>query len=151
MNVEDALAAIEEEDKPKEKKDRREDQKGRKRERGDRQSLDGNKQRDDKTSWTVKFTPLVMPIDKILMQITNDHYLKWSKPLHSSPNMHDKRKYFRFHKDHGYYTEDCKDLKEQIEELIRKGKLQKFVKKGKSSGPMDNNKEKHETNAFGHP
>ena len=47
--------------------------------------------------------------------------------------MRDKRKYCRFHKDHGHYTEDCKDLKEQIEELIRRGKLQQYVKKGDSA------------------
>ena len=47
--------------------------------------------------------------------------------------MHDKRKYCRFHKDHRHYTKDCRDLKEQIEELIRKEKLQQYVKKGDSS------------------
>ena len=50
-----------------------------------------------------------------------------------SPNVHDKKEYCHFHKDHDHYTEDCKDLKEQIEELIRKGKLQRFVKKGELS------------------
>ena len=48
-----------------------------------------------------------------------------------------------FHKDHNYYTEDYKDLKEQIEELIQKGKLQKYVKKGDSSRSKDNKKDKH--------
>ena len=47
--------------------------------------------------------------------------------------MRDKRKYCRFHKDHGHYIKDCRDLKEQTEELIRKGKLQQYVKKGDSS------------------
>lgn len=71
-----------------------------------------------------------MPVDKILAQIKDNYHLKWPKPLHSSPNIWDNKKYFRFHKDHDHYTEDYGDLKEQIEELIRKGKLQKFVKKG---------------------
>ena len=39
------------------------------------------------------------------------------------PNVLDKKKYCRFHKDHDHYTDDCRDLKEQIEELIRKEKL----------------------------
>ena len=85
-----------------------------------------------------------MPIDKILMQIKDEHYLKWPRLLHSSPNVRNKKKYCRFHKDHDHYTEDCRDLKEQIEELIRKGKLQKFVKKGESSRFRSDNKEKHE-------
>ena len=59
-----------------------------------------------------------MPVDKILMQIKDERYLKWPRPLHLSPHIHDKNKYCRFHKDHGHYIEDCWDLKEQIEELI---------------------------------
>ena len=85
-----------------------------------------------------------MPVDKILMQIKDEHYLKWPRPLHSSPNVRDKKKYCRFHKDHGHYTEDCKNLKEQMEELIRKGKLQKFVKKGDSNRSRSDNKDKYE-------
>ena len=34
-----------------------------------------------------------MPIDKILMQIKDEHYLKWPRLLHSSPNVRDKKKY----------------------------------------------------------
>ena len=86
----------------------------------------------------VKFTPLVMPV--ILAQIKDEHYLKWPRPLHSSLNIRDKKKYCRFHKDHGHYTEDCRDLKEQIEEFIWKGKLQKYVKKGESSRFRGDNK-----------
>ena len=85
-----------------------------------------------------------MPIDKILMQIKDEHYLKWPRLLHSSPNVRDKKKYCCFHKDHGFYTENCRDLKEQIEELIRKWKLQKFVKKGEPSRSRSDNKEKYE-------
>ena len=85
-----------------------------------------------------------MLVDRILAQIKDEHYLKWPRPLHSSSNIHDKKKYCRFHTDHGHYIEDCKDLKEQIEELIRKGKLQRFVKKGEPSRSGDDNKGKRE-------
>ena len=85
-----------------------------------------------------------MPIDKILMQIKDEHYLKWPRPLHSSPHIRDKNKYCRFHKDHGHYTEDCRDLKEQIEELIQKGKLQKYVKNWEYSNFKEGNKNQRE-------
>ena len=92
----------------------------------------------------VKFTPLVMPVNQILVQIKDEHYLKWPRPLHSLPNVRDKRKYYRFHKDCRHYTEDCRDLKEQIKKLIRKGKVQKFVKKRDLSRSKDDNKGQHE-------
>ena len=62
-----------------------------------------------------------------------------------SPNVHDKNKYCRFHKDYGHYTEDCRDLKEQIEELIQKGKLQKYARKGEYNKFRGSNKNQHKS------
>ena len=118
MNAEDALAAIKDVEKPGDKGRRDDERMGQKRECPDRRNNDGNKRKEDKGPRMVKFIPLIMPVDKILMQIKDEHYLKWPRPLHSSPNVRDKNKYYRFYKDHGHNTEDCRDLKEQIEELI---------------------------------
>ena len=132
MNAKDVLAAIGEESRPKGKESVREDQKGCKRKRNDRQtSFDGNKQRDDKIPQMVKFTPLVIPVDKILVQIKDDHHLKWPKPLHFSSNVRDKRKYYCFHKDHSHYIKDCRDLKEQIENFDMERQVAKVHKKGR--------------------
>ena len=49
--------------------------------------------------------------------------------LKSNLSKQSKDKYYRFHRDHGHDTADCYDLKQQIEALIREGKLQKFVSK----------------------
>ncbi|XP_030929478.1 uncharacterized protein LOC115955491 [Quercus lobata] len=124
MNAEEALAAIDGAERSKEKKKEKEDdRRGQKRDRADRRNDEGNRRREDKNPHPTKFTPLVMPVDQILMEIRDEPSLKWPRPLHSSPSLRDKRKYCCFHKDHGHYIEDCKDLKEQIEELIQKGKL----------------------------
>ena len=77
----------------------------------------------------MNFTLLVMPTDKILMQIKDELGLKWPKPWSKSSKKRDPKKYCRFHKDHGHYIDECCDLKEQIEELIQQEKLQKFIKK----------------------
>ncbi|XP_023921461.1 uncharacterized protein LOC112032927 [Quercus suber] len=106
MNAEDTLTAIDGAEKPREKKkEKDDDRRGQKRDRGDRRNDDGNRR-------------LVIPVDQILMEIKEEQYLKWPRPLQSPPSVRDKRKYCCFHKDHGHYKEDCRDLKEQIEELI---------------------------------
>ena len=144
MNAEDALVAIKDIEKPgdsiRRKDDKRRDQK---REHPNHRSNDGVRRKDDRSPRMVKFTPLIMPVDKILTQIKDDHYLKWPRPLHSSPNVCDKNKYCRFHKDHGHNMEDCRDLKEQVEELIRKGKLQKYVKKNEYNKFRNDHKSQH--------
>ena len=88
-----------------------------------------NKSSLDALKKKMNFTPLVMPTDKILVQIKDELGLKWPKPLSTSSRKHDLKKYCHFHKDHGHYTDECHDLKEQIEELIQRGKLQKFIKR----------------------
>ena len=107
MNTENILAAIKGVEKSKEKKKEKEDdRRGQKRDRADQQNVEGNRQRDDKNPRPAKFTLLVMPVDQILTEIKDEQYLKWPRPLHSSPSVCDKRKYCPFHKDHRHYIED---------------------------------------------
>ena len=93
MNVEDALAALKYVEKMGDKRRKEDDCRGQKREWPDRRINNAGKRKDGKTPKTVKFTPPVMPIDKILAQTKDDHYLKWPRPLHSSFNVRDKNKY----------------------------------------------------------
>ena len=76
MNAEDAIATIRDDEKPGDKGRKDDKLRGQKRKRPDRRTTNANRRRDDKSTHTVKFTPLVMPIDKILMQIKDEHYLK---------------------------------------------------------------------------
>ena len=80
------------------------------------------------------FTPLNAHVDHIFMQIRNDPALKWSGKLLTDPDKRPRDKYCRFHRDHGHNTEDYYDLKRQIEELIKQGKLQRFVERGQREG-----------------
>uniref|UniRef100_A0A2N9GXI9 Uncharacterized protein n=1 Tax=Fagus sylvatica TaxID=28930 RepID=A0A2N9GXI9_FAGSY len=80
-----------------------------------------------------RFTPLNAPVDHIFMQIRNDPALKWPGKLLTDPDKRPRDKYCRFHRDHGHNTENCYDLKRQIEELIKQGKLQRFIEKGGTS------------------
>ena len=47
--------------------------------------------------------------------------------MKGDPNKHNRNKNYRFHRDHGYDTDEYFDLKQQIENLIRQGKLRNFL------------------------
>ena len=47
--------------------------------------------------------------------------------MKGNPNKRNRNKYCRFHRDHGHDTDECFDLKQQIENLIRQGKLRNFL------------------------
>ena len=133
MNVEDTLMARKEKPKKRERQeDIRQDQGCKKARTGDR--------RDERLSKPsggrfTSFTPLTAPIDQVLMQIKDDEALTYPRKLKGDPNRRSRDKYCRFHPDHGHDTADCYDLKQQIEALIKQGKLQKFVGKERADLP----------------
>nr|XP_023897474.1 uncharacterized protein LOC112009369 [Quercus suber] len=69
------------------------------------------------------------------MQIKDEETLTFPGKLKRDLSRRSKDKYCRFHRDHGHDTADCYDLKQQIEALIRQGKLQKFVSKERTNPP----------------
>ena len=55
--------------------------------------------------------------------------MKWSEKMKGDPNKRNRNKYCRFHRDHGHDMDECFDLKQQIENLIRQGKLRNFLER----------------------
>ena len=48
--------------------------------------------------------------------------------MKGDPNKRNQNKYCRFHRDHGHDTDECFDLKQQNENLIRQEKLRNFLR-----------------------
>ena len=70
-----------------------------------------------------------MLLEQVLMQIKNDPSLKWLEKMKGDPNKGNRNKYCRFHRGYGHDTDDCFDLKQQIENLVRQGKFRNFLKR----------------------
>ena len=68
-----------------------------------------------------------MPLEQVLMQIKDDPSLKWLEKMKGDPNKCNRNKYYCFHRDHEHDTDECFDLKQQIENLIRQRKLRNFL------------------------
>ena len=58
------------------------------------------------------FSPLVAPIDQVLMQIKDEGALTFLSKLKGDPSKRPRDKYCRFHRDHGHDTANCYDLKQ---------------------------------------
>ena len=121
MSAEDALSAQEEKPRKRERQDDiRQDQGCKKAQTGDRR--DERRPKPPGGRFT-SFTPLMAPVDQVLMQIKDEEALTYPRKLKGDPNRRSKDKYCHFHRDHGHDTADCYDLKQQIEALIKQGKL----------------------------
>ena len=129
MNAKDAIIA-----KKRKRSERMEGNPSRQSEQGPRPKkgrMEERKDRDNKkfgpSARNQQYTPLNVPLEHVLMQIKDNSSLKWPEKMKGDPNKRNRSKYCRFHRDHGHDTDECFDLKQQIENLIRQGKLKSFL------------------------
>ena len=134
MNAEDAILAREEKLRKRERlEDARQDQR--------RKKLRTRERRDERRPKPLggrftSFTLLNAPLDQVLIQIKDEGTLTFPGKLKSDLSKRSRYRYCRFHRDHGHDTAHCYDLKQQIEALIREGKLQKFVSKERTDANL---------------
>ncbi|XP_077229943.1 uncharacterized protein LOC143862921 [Tasmannia lanceolata] len=74
------------------------------------------------------YTPLNTSRRSILAAIEGEEFVRWPTRMISKGNKRDKSKYCRFHRDHGHDTDECWQLKEEIELLINQGYPKRYVK-----------------------
>ena len=73
------------------------------------------------------FTPLTASVFQVLYEVQHKKFLRWSSQMKTNPAKRDMTKYYDFHRDHGHRTDDCIQLKKEIEFLIRCGHLRRYV------------------------
>ncbi|XP_020208941.1 uncharacterized protein LOC109793886 [Cajanus cajan] len=74
------------------------------------------------------YTPLSAPRVHILEEASNNNLLTLPPPGHS-PNNADRSKHCRYHRNHGHTTEECRTLRDRIEELVQAGHLGQYVQR----------------------
>ncbi|XP_058099835.1 uncharacterized protein LOC131244208 [Magnolia sinica] len=74
------------------------------------------------------YTLLNTSTEQIMLDIRGQRLLNWPICMKTDMENQDKRKYCRFHRDHGHNTSNCVDLKDEIETLIHKGRLRRYTK-----------------------
>ncbi|RWW45447.1 hypothetical protein BHE74_00048717, partial [Ensete ventricosum] len=89
------------------------------------------KRREDRSGILPTRRPLI-PLNstrtEIFFQIWERGLLKAPNPMKSHPERRDKRRYCRFHREYRHDIEECHDLQCQIEDLIRRGHLRRYVR-----------------------
>ena len=74
-----------------------------------------------------RFTPLTASVSQVLREVRNEQFLRWPTQMKSDPTTRDNTRYCEFHRDYGHRTDDCIQLKREIEYLIRRGYLRRFI------------------------
>ena len=74
-----------------------------------------------------RFTPLTASVSQVLREVRNEQFLRWPTQMKSDPATRDNTRYCKFHRDYGHRTDDCIQLKKEIEYLIRRGYLRHFI------------------------
>ena len=112
MNPEDAVLAKEMKGKRKKDEGTSSNRDKKKVTRSVVQTIGKKKELPDRRPKFTYFTPLIVPIRQVLMQIRDNPSLQWPKPINALVGKRDKNNYCRFRHDHGHRINECRHLKD---------------------------------------
>ena len=67
------------------------------------------------------------PVQQVLEKIKNEPFFKWPNKMAGDPMRRNQNLYCHYHQDHGHTTEDCRNLWDHLDQLVREGKLKQLL------------------------
>ncbi|XP_043807332.1 uncharacterized protein LOC122721975 [Manihot esculenta] len=83
-------------------------------------------------------TPLNASSTEVLMAVQDKEFLQWPRPMRAEADQRNPDKYCQYHHTHGHDTNNCYQLINEIERLIKRGHVRNFVKKPEGQRPQPN-------------
>ena len=67
------------------------------------------------------------PVQEVLEKIKNEPYFRWPNKMVGKPTKRNQNLYCQYHQDHGHTTENCRNLWNYLDELVRERKLRHLL------------------------
>ena len=67
------------------------------------------------------------PIQRVLKKIKNEPFFKWPNKMEGDLMRRNQNLYCQYHQDHGHTIEDCRNLWDHLDQLVREGKLKQLL------------------------
>ena len=74
-----------------------------------------------------QFTPLTSTVSQVLYKVQHEKFMRWPSQMRMNPTKRDNTRYCDFHRDHGHRMDDCIQLRKEIEYLIQRGYLRRYI------------------------
>ena len=77
-------------------------------------------------------------VQQVLEKVRDELFFKWPNKMAGDPVNRNQNLYCHYHQDHGHITEDCKNLWDHLEQLVREGKLKHLLHHSSGRGSQTN-------------
>ena len=67
------------------------------------------------------------PLHKILDKVKNEPFFQWPSRMAGDPSKRNQNLYCAYHQEPGHLTDDCRNLKNHLDRLVREGKLRHLL------------------------
>ena len=67
------------------------------------------------------------PVQKVVEKVKNKPFFKWPNKMAEDLVNCNQNLYCHYHQDHGHTTEDCRNLWDHLEQLVREGRLKHLL------------------------
>ena len=66
-------------------------------------------------------------MQKVLEKVRNEPFFNWPNKMTGDPVNRNQNLYYHYHQDYRHTTEDCRNLWDHLEQLVRKGRLKHLL------------------------